>query len=68
VLSAGTTTEQVNVDANAGTTYDYVYQASIAVDIGVFKAGYVPFYVRNYTLSSSNSTLPIAQVVDRNYA
>lgn len=67
VLAAGTETERVNVDANAGTTYSYVYSAVEAVDIGVFKAGYVPFYIRNYTLSASDSSLPVAQVADRNY-
>ncbi len=67
VLAAGTETERVNVDANAGTTYSYVYSAVEAVDIGVFKAGYVPFYIRNYTLSEADSSLPVAQVADRNY-
>jgi hypothetical protein len=68
ILNAGTSTERVNVDANAGTTYDYAYSvASEDIDIGVFKAGYVPFYIRSYTLGSSNSSLPVSQVVDRNY-
>jgi hypothetical protein len=38
------------------------------VDIGIFKAGYVPFYIRNYPLASTAASLPVAQVVDRNYA
>lgn len=67
VLAAGTETERVNVDANSGTTYDYVYETPEDVDIGVFKEGYVPFYIRNYTLGSSNGNVPIAQIVDRNY-
>lgn len=67
ILAAGTETERVNVDANATSSYNYVYSATENVDIGVFKIGYVPYYVRNYALSSSNSSLPIAQVADRNY-
>lgn len=67
VLQAGTETERVNVDANAGTTYNYVYETPEDIDIGVFKIGYVPFYIRNYTLSASDGTVPIAQVADRNY-
>lgn len=68
ILQAGTETELVNVDANTATTYVYDYDAPTTVDIGVFKVGYVPFYVRGYTLASTNATLPIAQVADRNYS
>jgi hypothetical protein len=67
ILEAGTTTELVNINANAGTTYDYVYETPQDVDIGVFLAGYVPFYIRNYTLGSSDGSLPVAQIADRNY-
>lgn len=67
ILDAGTTTERVNVDANAGTTYAYNYTATGNVDIGVFKTGYVPLYVRGFTLTTSDATLPIAQAVDRGY-
>jgi hypothetical protein len=68
VLQAGTETERVNVDANAGASYGYVYETSEAVDIAVFKAGHVPYFVRNFTLPAANSNLPIAQVADRAYA
>jgi len=69
ILDAGTTSERVNVQENAGTTYNfgYNYAASDYIDIGVFKPGYIPFYVRNYLLGASNGSLPIAQVVDRFY-
>lgn len=67
ILAAGTETERENIDANAGSTYDYVYETAENIDIGVFKAGYVPFYIRNYPLSSTDSSLPIAQIADRNY-
>ena len=68
VLAAGTETERINVNANAGTTYSYVYESPESIDIGVFKAGYVPFYIRAYSLAATDSSLPIAQVADRNYA
>lgn len=68
ILEAGTTTERVNVDANAGTTYAYAYTATGDVDIGVFKAGFVPFYIRGFTLNGVNASLPIAQVPDRAYS
>jgi len=70
ILSAGTSTERVNVDANAGTTYafGYSYVAGDHVDICLYKSGYTPFAIRNYLLSASNVSLPVAQTVDRAYA
>jgi len=69
LLQAGTTTEIVNVDANPTSTYQYNYtfSAGVFIDVAVYKAGYVPYIVRNYQLLNSNASLPIAQVVDRNY-
>lgn len=67
VLVAGTETERVNVDSNATSTYSYVYSAVEAVDVGVFKQGYVPFYIRNYTLPATSGSLPISQIIDRNF-
>ena len=67
ILEDGTTTERVNVDANAGTTYEYVYETPEDIDIGVFKIGYKPFYIRGYTLASADGSVPIAQVADRDY-
>ena len=68
ILDAGTTTERVNVDANAGSTYAFTYTATGNVDICCYKAGYVPFFVRSFYLSTNDASLPIAQVVDRNYS
>jgi hypothetical protein len=57
------------VDSNAGTTWAYTYETPVAVDIDVIKPGYVVLpLVRNYTLPSSNASLPCAQQADRNYA
>ena len=67
VLAAGTTTELASVDANPTTSWSYVYETPQSVDIGVFKAGYVPFYIRNYSLGTTDASLPIAQTADRNY-
>ena len=69
ILTASTTTERVNVQENTGTTYPYNYTYSVDdyIDIGVFKVGYIPFYIRNYLLGSTNSNIPISQVMDRAY-
>lgn len=69
VKTSDTNTALANVDQNATDTYDFVYTyaPSTYVDIKIIKAGYVPYQVYDYLLSSSNSSLPIAQVIDRNY-
>lgn len=67
VLQAGTSTERVNVDANAGATYDYVYETPENVDIVVHKNGYVYQAIRNYPLGTSDTSIPVVQVADRNY-
>lgn len=67
VLAAGTETERVNVDANPGTTYEYVYETTENVDIVIHKNGYIYQAIRDYPLSSTDSSLPIVQVADRNY-
>jgi hypothetical protein len=67
ILQAGTETELANVDANPASSYSFVYEVPQAVDIMVYKRGYIPFGIRNYTLSSSDASLPIAQIADRNF-
>ncbi len=66
VLAAGTTTILDQVDSV--NSYVFEYTTPQAVDIGVIKPGYVPLYIRNYTLGSSSASLPVNQSVDRNYA
>jgi hypothetical protein len=65
IYAAGT--ETVRSSADSVNSFTYTYETPESVDIGVFKAGYIPFYIRNYALSSSNASLPVAQVVDRAY-
>lgn len=69
ILEPGTETEVVNVDANSGSTYSYQYdfETLTAVDIAVFKVGYVPFFIRNLALTQTGVSVPISQVADRNY-
>jgi len=68
ILNAGTETERINVQQNSGTTYNYNYaSAGESIDIGIFKTGYVPLYVRGYILGTTNGSLPISQVIDRAY-
>lgn len=67
ILQAGTTSQITEEQNISGTSYVFVYSTQQNIDIGVFKTGYVPFYIRNYSLGATNSNLPVAQVPDRNF-
>jgi hypothetical protein len=70
IYTAGTTTVIESSQNIAGTSYVYDYPAADAgddIDIGIFKAGYVPFFIRGYELSSSDASVPVSQVADRFY-
>lgn len=56
-------------DAVSGTsaTYSYTYVPATVVDIGVFKNGYKPTFVRGVVLSVSDATIPISQPLDPSY-
>jgi len=71
ILSAGTSSV---LESNDGATnpvtsfdYSYTYSAGTYVDIAVYKAGYVPYIVRNYLLPANGGSVQTAQVLDRNY-
>jgi len=69
ILEPGTSTEYLNVDANSGSSYVWQFDAGEipVVDIGVFKTGYVPFYIRGLPLDASGSSALVVQIPDRNY-
>jgi hypothetical protein len=67
ILQADTETVLNQVDQNATSNWVHTYETPTMIDIFVSKAGYVPFYIRNYNLQSSNASLPIAQTIDRNF-
>lgn len=68
VLTAGTSTILEQKDSVAGTSYSYTYSGAQTVDVGFIKPGYVPFYIRNLALGASDSSIPVALTVDRNYS
>jgi hypothetical protein len=69
VRAAGTSTILASVDSNVASSWPFVYETVQAVDIDVIKPGYVlSTLVRNFNLSSSNSSLPVSQIADRNYS
>ena len=70
IRSAGTTTklqDTQDIVSDGSVTYQYTFAPSTFVDVAVYGEGYVPFFINNYELGISDSTLPVAQVADRNY-
>lgn len=65
IYEAGTETVLDSVDAVSA--YSYIYETPVDIDIAVFKAGYIPYFIRNYSLTSNDASLPVSQVVDRAY-
>lgn len=68
VLEAGTTNVLYQLDEWAGTTLSYTYSGADTVDVGFIKPGYVPLYIRNLALTTTDSSIPVALSPDRNYA
>lgn len=67
IYQAGTETVRQQTEDISGTSTTYTYETTENVDIGVFKAGYRPYYIRGYTLTTSNASVPVSQTIDRDY-
>jgi hypothetical protein len=67
-LTAGTSTILDSKDSMAGTSYSFTYSGAQNVDVGFLKPGYVPFYIRNLALTTTDASIPVSLTVDRNYA
>jgi hypothetical protein len=68
VLTAGSSTVLAQADAHPLTSYGFVYEGTPTIDVGFIKPGYVPFYIRNLTLGSTDTSIPVALTIDRNYS
>lgn len=67
VLTAGTSTILDQKDSLGTTSYAYTYSGAQTVDIGFIKPGYVPYYIRNLSLGTTDASIPVSLVADRNY-
>lgn len=65
VLAAGTNTVLYSVDDSS--VFAYNYSGAQIVDVGFIKLGYVPYYIRNLSLSTTDSSIPVAMTADRNF-
>lgn len=67
VLSAGTDSILDQRDSLVTSSYSYVYSGARTVDVGFIKPGYVPLYIRNLSLTTTDSSIPVSLTKDRNY-
>lgn len=67
IYVAGTEIIRQQTEDISGTTNLYTYSTVENIDIGIMKAGYIPYYIRNYSLGNNDALVPVAQVVDRAY-
>lgn len=67
-IFTGNTYEIAGIESSTNTfTYQYTYTSDFDVDIVVHNISYVYIRIYGFTLSNSNSTLPIQQQKDRWY-
>lgn len=69
IITPGSTTVLTSVDQVVGSSFSWNYDPDVvtSADICIYKEGYVPYMIRNLTLSVSGATIPVSQVVDRAY-
>ena len=67
VLEAGTSNVLYQVDSYGSSSIPYVYSGADTVDFGFIKPGYVPLYIRDFELTTSDVSLPVALTMDRIY-
>ena len=69
ITQYNTTTVIVSTDETAGTSYSTTIDPLTypAIDISIFKAGYIPYILRNLTLTAAGLSLPMNQVADPSY-
>lgn len=69
VRLAGTESVLANYEDTSGGTVPYTYYtAGSAVDIDIYKPGYIPLTtIRNYTLTDQSSSIPVVQAQDPSY-
>lgn len=71
LFEAGTTNEILNSGQENITSgvfnYEYNYFNDINIDISIISLNYINIKLKNITLSNVNQTIPISQIIDRQY-
>ena len=55
-------------DENPTTSYAFTFSGAQTVDVGFIKPGYVPLYIRGLSLTTADTSIPVALTADRNYS
>lgn len=69
LLVPGTGTVLQQIDAYSGTAWAWNYDPDLvgAVDVCIYKPGYVPYAIRNLPLTVAGVSIPVSLTADRNY-
>ncbi|HQZ44228.1 MAG TPA: hypothetical protein PK735_15170, partial [Flavobacteriales bacterium] len=69
ILGTGTTTILVSTDETPATSYSTTIDPNEYpnIDICIYKAGYIPYILRNLSLTTAGLSLPMNQAVDPSY-
>jgi hypothetical protein len=67
VYAFGTTTELTGQEDVTTGSYAITLGAGVAVDIRVFSKSYLPADILNFTMPTTDTSLPVSQVFDRTY-
>jgi len=68
IYTAGTQTELGGVENSACSfTFGYTVTPCFLVDVRVFNINYQPFTLKNLCLGPCGATIPVTQVIDRNF-
>jgi len=68
VTTSNTVAVVGSVDSNPTTSWGYVFSGAQTVDVKFIKAGYVPYIIYDLSLTATDSSIPVSQVIDRAYA
>lgn len=60
-------TETVLDSADSVSTYSYTYETPSTVDIAVYKAGYIPWFLNGNVLGLVDGSVQVSQFIDRAY-
>jgi len=75
IIDAGTTDSGDTFDVDnisvlstvSESPNSYTYEGESLIDVGFIKPGYVPYYIRGLALTTTDSSIPVTLIADRNY-
>ena len=68
VYTAGTDTELDGIENVVGNQFAYTLQAGTDVDVVIFHIQYDPIHFDDFTVPTTDATIPVQQIFSRNYS